>query len=95
MSLPAFKTWLSTLKHSLSLQARDSKHAFHNSPYELRKIEVQAIDFFGGARLGFVKLKAEVSNKEGEKIPGSVFLRGGSVCMLVGMTLCMASTSRL
>ena len=30
----------------------------------------------------FVKLRAEVSNDAGEKLPGSVFLRGGSVAML-------------
>lgn len=49
----------------------------------LRKVDVQAVDFFGGGRLGFVKLKANVSNGSGESLPGSVFLRGGSVGMLV------------
>jgi len=49
----------------------------------LRSIEVQAADFFGGGRLGFLKFKAEVSNEKGERLPGSVFLRGGSVAMMV------------
>lgn len=82
LSFPAFKTWLSTLQHSLSQQS-DNKHAFHTSPYSLRRIDVQAVDIFGQGRVGFVKLKAEVSNDDGEKLPGSVFLRGGSVGMLV------------
>ena len=82
LSFPAFKTWISTLQHSLSLQKQES-HTFHSSPYILRKIDVQSVDFFGGGKLGFVKLKAEVSNDDGEKLPGSVFLRGGSVGMLV------------
>ena len=86
LSFPAFRTWISTLQHSLSLQ-KQSTHVFHNAPYVLRRIDIQAVDFFGGGRLGFVKLKAEVSSDKGEKLPGSVFLRGGSVCMMVGNAL--------
>lgn len=82
LCLPAFKTWISTLQHSLSIQENKS-HVFHGAPYKLRNIDVQSVDFFGGDRLGFVKLKADVSNDKGEKLPGSVFLRGGSVGMLV------------
>lgn len=82
LAFPAFKTWLSTLESSLNLQKQDS-HPFHSAPYKLRSITVQSCDFFGGGRLGFVKLRAEVSNDAGEKLPGSVFLRGGSVAMLL------------
>ena len=32
-------------------------------------------DFFGGAKIGFIKLKAEVTNDMDEYIPGSVFVR--------------------
>jgi len=64
LAFPAFKTWLDTLQHSLSLQYQAS-HPFHTSPYLLRSIEVQAADFFGGGRLGFLKFKAEVSNEKG------------------------------
>jgi ADP-sugar diphosphatase len=77
-----YKTWLSTLKNSLSLQNKKS-HPFHDCPYKLRKIDVQTVDFFGGNRLGFVKFKATISNDNGEHLPGSVFLRGGSVAMMV------------
>lgn len=82
LSFPAFRTWVSTLQHSLSTQ-RAKDHAFHASPYKLRKIAIQSVDFFGGGRIGFVKLQADVSNDDGEKLPGSVFLRGGSVGMMV------------
>ncbi|OAX78951.1 hypothetical protein ACJ72_06735 [Emergomyces africanus] len=82
LAFPAFKIWLSTLQHSLSRQA-DPSHEFHAAPYILRHIRVQAVDFFGGDRLGFVKLKVDVSNDHDEKLPGSVFLRGGSVGMLL------------
>ena len=82
LSFPAFKTWISTLQHSLSLQ-KNKDHTFNSAPYQLRKIDIQSVDFFGGGRIGFIKLKAEVSNDNGEKLPGSVFLRGGSVGMMV------------
>ena len=74
LSFPAFKTWVSTLQHSLSTQQNKS-HTFYSAPYKLRNIEIQAVDFFGRERIGFIKLKAEVSNDKGEKLPGSVFVR--------------------
>lgn len=83
LSFPAFRRWISTLRHSLSLQATAQTHPFSDSPYRLRTIDVQSVDFFGGGRLGFVKLKADISNDDGERLPGSVFLRGPSVGMLV------------
>ncbi|KAL9053150.1 MAG: hypothetical protein Q9162_004947 [Coniocarpon cinnabarinum] len=82
LNFPAFKIWSQTLQRSLELQARGS-HEFHGDPYALRNITVQCVDRFGGGRIGFVKLKAEISNNAGEKLPGSIFLRGGSVAMLV------------
>lgn len=82
LSFPAFKTWFETLQHSLALQAK-APHCFHSSPFKLRSITIQSCDFFGGKRLGFLKLTAEVTNDLGERLPGSVFLRGGSVCMLL------------
>jgi hypothetical protein len=52
LSFPAFKTWISTLQHSLSIQENKS-HVFHAAPYKLRNIDVQSVDFLGGGRLGF------------------------------------------
>ncbi|KIW71430.1 hypothetical protein PV04_03599 [Phialophora macrospora] len=86
LAFPAFKTWFNTLRHSLSLQRDSSTHPFHKSPYSLKSIEIQSFDLFSGQRLGFLKLKAEVSNEDGEHLPGSVFMRGGSVAMLIILT---------
>ena len=84
LSFPAFKTWISTLQHSLSTQQNKS-HTFHSAPFKLRKIQIQSVDFFGSGRVGFIKLKAEVSNDDGEKLPGSVFVRMSDyLCPLLG-----------
>ena len=85
LSFPAFRTWIGTLQQSLSTQ-QDKSHTFHTAPYKLRQIDIQSVDFFGGKRIGFLKLKAEVTNDNGEKLPGSVLLRGGSVAMMVNLT---------
>ncbi|KAK6087850.1 nudix family [Seiridium cupressi] len=78
-----FKRWLERLTSSLKLQHTNALHPFHKEPYTLRSITIQSYDLFGGKRLGFLKLKADVSNDKGETLPGSVFLRGPSVAMLV------------
>lgn len=90
LRFPAFKTWLSTVQRSLERQHHPN-HEFHKDPYVLRKIDIQAVDFFKGGRLGFVKLKADVSNSQDEGLPGSVFLRGGSVGMLVSISCILSS----
>ncbi|KAF7118773.1 hypothetical protein CNMCM5793_008398 [Aspergillus hiratsukae] len=82
LGFPAFQIWLSTLQRSLQRQHHPS-HEFNHNPYVLRKINVQSVDYFKSGRLGFVKLNAEVSNGNGETLPGTVFLRGGSVGMLM------------
>lgn len=78
-----FRAWLATLHRSLALQHSQAGHAFAESPYALERIEVQSVDYFGGARIGFVKFVAHVANARGETVPGTVFLRGPSVAVLV------------
>lgn len=85
LTFPAFKTWSHTLLHSLSLQSKAS-HEFNKSPYKLRSINIQSVDWFGSGekkRLGFIKLQAEITNDEGAYLPGAVFMRGGSIAMLL------------
>ncbi|KAF2836825.1 hypothetical protein M501DRAFT_939098 [Patellaria atrata CBS 101060] len=77
-----FKEWIKTLSQSLKSQ-ESQDHPFHVAPYKLRQIDIQAVDFFGDQRIGFIKLRAKVSNDDGEQLPGAVFLRGGSVGMLL------------
>jgi ADP-sugar diphosphatase len=57
-------------------------HEYHKSPYVLRDIKIQAIDRFG-KRIGFLKLVANITNSEGDFLPGAIFLRGASVGMMV------------
>jgi 8-oxo-dGTP pyrophosphatase MutT (NUDIX family) len=82
----AFNTWRETLKASLDAQ-EDTEHPFHKSPYELRSITVQSVDWFAKESdrpfIGFVKLEAEVKNDKGHSLPGIAFLRGMSVAMLM------------
>lgn len=77
-----FTTWLSTFRKSLATQDFQD-HPFHGEPYKLRKINVQAVDMFGPDRIGFLKLQAEVTSDHGDWLPGAVFLRGGSVAIMV------------
>ncbi|RDL34349.1 uncharacterized protein BP5553_07477 [Venustampulla echinocandica] len=82
LGFPAFKTWAKTIKSSLALQYTEAEHPFKNDPYTLWSVTVQSVDYFGGTRIGFVKMSADVRNKEGY-LPGIAFLRGGSVGMLM------------
>jgi ADP-sugar diphosphatase len=81
MAFKPFARWLSTLQKSLSSQTHP-KHPFQASPYKLRSIQIQSVDLFG-ERIGFIKLKAEVTTNDGDWLPGAVFMRGPSVAMMV------------
>ncbi|KAK5091977.1 hypothetical protein LTR70_006138 [Exophiala xenobiotica] len=81
-NFPAYKTWFNALTRTLDGQSAP-KHPFHENPYRLRSISVQSIDRFGGGRLGFLKFKADVRTDDDQKLPASVFMRGGSVAMLL------------
>lgn len=87
-NMPAFKNWKTTLHDNLKLQ--DSKdHAFHYHPYSLRSIEVKSVTKFPNGNVGFIKIDAAVErdplpgDQEGKSLPGTAFLRGGSVAMLM------------
>jgi ADP-sugar diphosphatase len=82
LNFPAFNTWLATLESSLARQA-EPDHPFHNDPYTLRSVTIQSVDYFGPTRIGFIKLSAVVRNGKNETLPGIVFLRGGSVAILM------------
>lgn len=87
-----FTEWVQQLKAALELQRLEEpdfekRHAFHDDPYEVKSIHIQSVDFFG-PRIGFLKYVAVIENQCGNKgkpmqLPGSVFMRGGSVAMLM------------
>jgi hypothetical protein len=82
LKFPAFKIWIATLESSLARQTEPG-HPFHDDPYILRSITIQSVDYFSPTRIGFIKLSAVVRNGENETLPGIVFLRGGSVAILM------------
>lgn len=49
--------------------------------FEIKSIDIQSVDFFG-SKIGFIKLKADVYDKQGRRIPGICFLRGEAVSIL-------------
>lgn len=97
-TFPALQLWFSKLNQNLKLQDHED-HPFHKHPYRLREIEIQAVDWFWRNKpdredkLGFMKISAKIETDpyvhEGEDdaradwLPGAVFLRGGSVAMLI------------
>jgi 8-oxo-dGTP pyrophosphatase MutT (NUDIX family) len=91
-----FKDWAETLKSSLELQRKDPNHPFHKFPYSVRSVTIQSADKFTTTRVGFVKLQAEVTNDapKPETLPGIVFLRGGSVAMLMILRPSDSNTER-
>ncbi|XP_051139961.1 nudix hydrolase 14, chloroplastic isoform X2 [Andrographis paniculata] len=54
-----------------------------NEAMVLRQVLIQGVDMFG-SRVGFLKFKADVIDKEtGKKVPGIVFARGPAVAVLI------------
>lgn len=77
----AYKCWLSTLQNSIDLQKQED-HRFHKDPYRLEAINIESVTMFGKSKIGFLKLSATIKNSKGP-MPCTVFLRGGSVAILV------------
>lgn len=84
LSYRPFNLWVDTMRDSLRLQ-KNRAHSFHNRDerYSLHSIDVHSVDYFGD-RIGFLKMEAKVrSQKEDKTLPGIVFMRGGSVAVLM------------
>jgi hypothetical protein len=97
-TFPALDNWLAKLFQNFDLQTHEA-HPFHKHPYKLRSLDVQAVDWFWQGRpghedkLGFMKIQSKIEtdayiHDSEEKarvdwVPGAVFLRGGSVAVLV------------
>ena len=54
--------------------------------FTVRGIVIQSIDLFSN-RIGFMKIKADILGPDGRRVPGIAFLRGGSVIILVVLTI--------
>ncbi|KAG8374816.1 hypothetical protein BUALT_Bualt10G0034900 [Buddleja alternifolia] len=70
-----FKQWLKNIQTETGMLA--------NGAMSLRQVLIQGVDMFG-SRVGFLKFKADVIDKEtGNKVPGIVFARGPAVAVLI------------
>ncbi|XP_060207196.1 nudix hydrolase 14, chloroplastic [Lycium barbarum] len=70
-----FKQWLKNIQTETGLLA--------NGAMSLKQVLIQGVDMFG-KRVGFLKFKADVIDKEtGQKVPGIVFSRGPAVAVLI------------
>ncbi len=49
--------------------------------FRVKSVHFQSVDMFG-PKVGFIKFKADVVDSSGKFLPGIVFMRGGSVCIL-------------
>ncbi|KAK1564771.1 hypothetical protein Q3G72_011289 [Acer saccharum] len=70
-----FKQWLHNLQTETGILA--------NGDMLLKQVLIQGVDMFG-KRIGFLKFKADIFDKEtGAKVPGIVFARGPAVAVLI------------
>lgn len=99
-TFPALEDWLTRLFENFRLQENES-HPYHKHPYRLRELDIQAVDWFWRNvpgkedKLGFMKIQSKIetdpyvhAGEEKERadwLPGAVFLRGGSVAILVSL----------
>jgi 8-oxo-dGTP pyrophosphatase MutT (NUDIX family) len=51
--------------------------------FTINCIVIQSVDMFGPTKIGFIKFHADIFDDEGEQPPSIVFMRGGSVGILV------------
>ncbi|MED6133971.1 Nudix hydrolase 14, chloroplastic [Stylosanthes scabra] len=70
-----FKQWLHNLQSETGILA--------DGTLALKQVLIQGVDMFG-KRIGFLKFKADIYDKEtGNKVPGIVFARGPAVTVLI------------
>ncbi|XP_030441560.1 nudix hydrolase 14, chloroplastic [Syzygium oleosum] len=70
-----FKQWLKNLQSETGILSSGAA--------TLKRVLIQGVDMFG-SRIGFLKFKADIFDKEtGKKVPGIVFARGPAVAVLI------------
>lgn len=93
----AFQEWKKTMRENLARQDIDEKHPHHARPYSLKSIHIKAITRFPNGKVGFVSMDAWIQRQPDAEqttqpsdpvdynntLYETVFLRGGSVAMLM------------
>lgn len=83
-----FHHWITYVDDRFRFKMRDVPLAGkHDGLYTIKagRIVIQSVDMFGD-RIGFIKLKADFVDEQGNDIPGIVFLRGDAAAVLVVLT---------
>jgi 8-oxo-dGTP pyrophosphatase MutT (NUDIX family) len=82
LKFPAFDNWLKRLKTNLSRQERSS-HTHHSDPFRLHGLKIHSVTMFG-SNIGFMNIEALLrKEQEPKNLDRVVFLRGGSVAVLM------------
>lgn len=68
-----------------SKQFTDWVASMDEQKFVVKGVHLQSVDMFG-PKVGFIKFKADVTDKNGKFVPGIVFMRGGSVAILCVLT---------
>lgn len=68
-----------------SKQFTDWLASMDEQKFVVKSLHIQSVDMFG-PKIGFIKFKADVTDKNGKFVPGIVFMRGGSVAILCVLT---------
>lgn len=80
----AFEDWRHGMRKNLERQ-NESRHTFQADPWSLKEVKVHSVHVFANDKIGFMTIEAffERDNEEPKKLDRVVFLRGGSVAMLM------------
>ncbi|EKG17141.1 hypothetical protein MPH_05595 [Macrophomina phaseolina MS6] len=84
LEFKAFKDWRRSIRNNLERQSEPG-HNFQADPWILREVKVHSVHVFANDKIGFMTIEAffERAVEEPKKLDRVVFLRGGSVAMLM------------
>ncbi|KAF2194079.1 putative NUDIX family hydrolase [Zopfia rhizophila CBS 207.26] len=84
MGFRAFRDWRATLTKNLAFQEMNSEHTFHSDPWVLKEIKIHSVTVFATGKIGFMTVEALLRrNQKPNELDRVVFLRGGSVAVLM------------
>jgi len=81
LGFPAFKNWLEALQKNLDMQTTPG-HTFEKDPWRLEGVNIHSITVFANGKIGFMTIEA-LMRKSDHKLERVIFLRGGSVAVLM------------
>ncbi|KAJ1652242.1 hypothetical protein IWQ61_007375, partial [Dispira simplex] len=82
LSFPPFKRWVSTFAQYQ--QSDNSTHQTLAQDIQINSVDIQSVDRFGKGAIGFIKFQVHAHYvSSGASLPGIVFMRGGSIAILL------------